>query len=84
MIGHKWRPTSGRFALTAPLAPGVSATLEILDVSGRRVAAVRGPSGSRLVWDGKDQAGRPAAPGIYLYRMEVGKHRKEGRVVVLR
>jgi hypothetical protein len=77
-------PTSGRFAITAPLAPGISAALEILDISGRRVAAVRGPSGSQLVWDGRDQAGRPAAPGIYLYRMEVGKHHKEGRVVVLR
>ena len=77
-------PTRGRFAITAPLAPGISATLEILDVSGRMVAAVRGPSGSQLVWDGKDQAGRLAAPGIYLYRMEVGKYRKEGSVVVLR
>jgi hypothetical protein len=77
-------PTSGRFAITAPLAPGISATLEILDVSGRRVAAVRGPSGSQLVWDGRDQAGRLAVPGIYLYRMEVGKHRMEGRVVVIR
>jgi hypothetical protein len=77
-------PTRGHFAITAPLEPGISATLEILDISGRRVATVRGPSGSQLVWDGRDRAGRLAAPGIYLYRMEVGKHLKEGRVVVLR
>ena len=63
---------------------GIPATLEILDISGRKVATVRGPSGSQLVWDGRDRAGRLAAPGIYLYRMEVGKYLKEGRVVVLR
>jgi hypothetical protein len=71
-------------SLAPPAVPGIPATLEILDISGRGVATVRGPSGSRLVWDGRDRAGRPAAPGIYLYRMDVGKHRNEGRIVVLR
>ena len=64
--------------------PGSTVTLEVLDVSGRRVATVRGSSGSQLVWDGRDRMGRLAAPGIYLYRMEAGQYRKEGSVVVLR
>ena len=77
-------PTRGRFALTAPLVRGLAATLSVFDQSGRRVAMVRGRSGSQLVWDGKDGAGRLASPGLYLYRMEVGKQRRDGRVVVLR
>ena len=77
-------PTHGRFAITAPLVPGSTVTLEVLDVSGRRVATVRGSSGSQLVWDGRDRMGRLAAPGIYLYRMEAGQYRNEGSVVVLR
>ena len=70
--------------MTAPLVRGLAATLSVFDLSGRRVAVVRGRSGSQLVWDGKDGAGRLASPGLYLYRMEVGKQRRDGRVVVLR
>ena len=77
-------PTHGRFALTAPPAPGQTARLDILDVSGRKVATVHGPAGSQLVWDGRDRTGRMVSPGIYLYRMEAGTFRREGAVVVLR
>ena len=77
-------PTSGRFALTSPTIRGATATMAMFDLSGRRVATVRGPAGSQLVWDGKDRGGSPAAPGIYLYRMVAGRHRQEGKVVVVR
>ena len=77
-------PTHGGFAIRAPPVAGALARLDILDVTGRQVASVRGPSGSRLVWDGNDHGGRPAPCGIYLYRLEVGKQRTEGQVVVLR
>ena len=77
-------PTRGRFALTAPLVSGASASLSVFDVSGRRVAIVRGPSGSELVWEGKTQDGTPVGPGIYLYRLEVAKLRQEGKIVVVR
>jgi len=60
------------------------ATLIVSDLAGRRVASVRGPSGSRLVWEGRDGAGRPVPPGIYLYRMEVDRQRGEGKIVVMR
>jgi hypothetical protein len=77
-------PTTGRFVLLAPFVRGMRARLSIFDVRGRRVAVVEGLSQSHLVWDGKDLAGSLVGPGIYLYRLEVGKVRQQGRIVVVR
>ena len=77
-------PTRSRFVLMAPSVPGASAALSVFDLTGRRVAVVTGPSGAALVWEGKDQSGTLVGPGIYLYRMEVGNQRREGKVVVFR
>ncbi len=77
-------PTRGPFRLTSLHVPGITANLSIFDVTGRRVAVVRGPSGSQLVWQGKDQSDVPVRAGVYLYRMEVGRQRQEGKIVVVR
>ncbi|OGF16538.1 MAG: hypothetical protein A2W00_13295 [Candidatus Eisenbacteria bacterium RBG_16_71_46] len=77
-------PTRGAFALATPFVQGAVASLIVSDLAGRRVASVRGPSGSRLVWEGRDGAGRPVPPGIYLYRMEVDRQRREGKIVMMR
>jgi len=77
-------PTRGAFAFATPLVQGAMATLIVSDLSGRRIASVRGPAGSRLVWEGRDGYGQPVPPGIYVYRMEVGRQRREGKVVVVR
>ena len=77
-------PTPGRFALTAPLVRGATARLTVFDPSGRRVAVITGRAGTPLVWDGRDATGALVSPGVYLYRMEIGKHRQAGRVVVSR
>jgi Tol biopolymer transport system component len=77
-------PTRGRFALSAPEAPGTMAELSIFDLRGRRVATVRGSSSKLLVWEGSDLRGEPVPPGVYLYRVVAGTYRKEGKVVVAR
>jgi hypothetical protein len=77
-------PTTGQFAIWSGFQGGVTATLSIYDVAGRRVASVRGPAGKRLLWDGTGPSGSRAPPGIYLYRVEVGGSRREGHVVVVR
>ncbi len=77
-------PTTGQFAAWTGFQPGVTASLSIFDVAGRRVAFVRAPAGRRLVWDGNGTSGSRAPAGIYLYRVEVGTARREGRVVVMR
>jgi surface antigen len=77
-------PTRAFFVVMTPKVRGVTASLTVFDVSGRRVALVRTPSGSQLTWRGQDESGAIVADGIYLYRIDLGKHRQEGKVVVIR
>ena len=42
------------------------------------MAVVRGPAGSRLVWNGTGHPG-----GIYLYRLRVGSYQSEGKVALV-
>ena len=50
-------------------------SLTVYDVLGRRVRQVwQGPLGAgshRFAWDGRDEAGKAVAAGVYLYRAEV-------------
>jgi len=54
-------------------------SLQVHDVLGRRVRQVwQGPLRAgqhRFVWDGRDEAGRAVAAGVYVYRVEI-----DGRV----
>ena len=54
-------------------AAGVS--LRVYDVLGRRVRQVwQGPLGAgrhRFTWDGRDEAGKDVAAGVYVYQVEV-------------
>lgn len=46
--------------------------LQIFDVRGRLVRSLdlaRSPSAGAVVWDGRDDAGRPVAPGAYFLRI---------------
>jgi len=62
-------PSAGRTALTMRLARGGRATLAIVGVDGRRVRELaRGtfaPGPHTFEWDGRDDAGRPVAPGVF-------------------
>jgi len=65
-------------SVVLPLALATDAervSLVVYDVLGRRVRQVwQGPLGAgshRLVWDGRDEAGRDVAAGVYVYRVEV-------------
>jgi cytochrome c peroxidase len=48
--------------------------LGVFDLSGRRVASlltnVQGAGEHRVIWDGRDAAGREVVPGVYFYRLE--------------
>ncbi len=73
-------------ALTLPEASEVRA--HVLDVTGRlvaRIASGRLPSGThRLLWDGRDGAGREVASGIYFVRVEVEGWSDSRKLVRLR
>ncbi len=69
------------------LAQSGEATLGIYNVLGRRVRQVsfgRIPGGEHIyVWDGMDTGGKPAASGVYLYKLETasGTHTKKMMLV---
>jgi hypothetical protein len=68
-------------------SPGGSARLEILDLGGRRVRSLtsEGTAGRRdIVWDGRDDAGHPAAAGVYLARLQGASAARSLKVVLLR
>lgn len=49
---------------------GAQATADgVYDGQGRRVAGLRAVDPRRFRWDGRDAAGRPAAPGAYQFRL---------------
>ena len=80
---------SGRGAalrLSLPAPADVSVTVH--DLRGalvRRLQGGRLEGGTRtLVWDGRDGAGRTAASGVYLVRVEAGDEAVSGRVVLVR
>ena len=57
----------------------MAVSLRVYDVLGRRVRQVwQGPLGAgqhRFTWDGRDEAGKAVAAGVYIYRVEM-----DGRV----
>ena len=54
------------------------------DLAARRVATIRGPASGALTWNGISADGRPAKGGLYLYRLEIGTERHEGKFVLVR
>ncbi|MGH7682024.1 MAG: C25 family cysteine peptidase, partial [Candidatus Eiseniibacteriota bacterium] len=65
--------------LTAP------AILRFYRADGRLVRALRVPSGARSVdWDGKDEAGKSAAAGVYFAGFDSREARLQTRIVLVR
>ena len=66
-----------------------SVTLAVFDVAGRRVRRLANDklfSAGRhtLHWDGCDDSGEAVASGVYFYRVEAGREKLTGQVVLLR
>ncbi|HPF69469.1 MAG TPA: FlgD immunoglobulin-like domain containing protein [Candidatus Krumholzibacteria bacterium] len=75
--------TELRFALPVP----AEVTLRVYDVKGRLVRTLAegepfAAGAQAVAWDGRDAAGRAAASGVYVVRMEAGGARSAGRVVL--
>jgi VCBS repeat-containing protein len=58
------------------LPEGADVRLVIYNILGQRVKTLvngaQGPGRYTVVWDGRDDAGRPAATGMYVYRLQAG------------
>ena len=72
------------FSLSAPQ----HLRLAVFDVAGRLVRTLHdGPAAageSSLIWDGRDDAGRPAGTGVYFVRMQSAGFRASRKLVLLR
>ncbi|MBI1796473.1 MAG: T9SS type A sorting domain-containing protein [Candidatus Eisenbacteria bacterium] len=81
-------PFAGGTTLRFSLAHAGVADLSIYDVSGRLVKRLAkgwleaGPHA--LAWNGVDEAGRRAAPGVYLYRLTADGMQSARHMVMLR
>jgi hypothetical protein len=76
--------TSLRFTLEREVA----AELLVFDMTGRlvrRLEAGRLKAGEHAVlWDGRDEAGRPAGSGVYFYELRAGETRSGRKLIRLR
>ena len=83
-------PRTGRIlVISFSLPSDCAATLAIHDESGRLVRTLLGgktlPAGPHTVeWDGRDDAGRECAAGVYFYRLSAGKETLSRKMVLLR
>ncbi len=72
-----------RYQLPAP----AEVSLTIFDALGREVRALAGGRKAageyRVLWNGKDEAGRQVPSGIYFYRLQVGRFAELKKMVVL-
>lgn len=70
------------------LAEAGHARLSIYDAAGRLVAILvdehLGAGLHQAMWDGRDSAGRSAAAGVYMYRMEIGTYAQSRGMVLIK
>ena len=78
-------PTKNWTAVPFRLREDGAVTLDVADVAGRRVrrisSGIFAPGENRIFWDGRDDAGRRAASGIYQVRLTAPDGVSSGRVV---
>jgi hypothetical protein len=64
-------------------------TLQVFDLSGRLIRRLVGsenrtPGRHEVVWDGRDDDGREASSGVYLYRLEAGPYDETKRMIMVK
>ncbi len=81
-------PTRAGSWIHFSLGQGGRANLSVYDVSGRRVrtllAGEAAEGASSLYWDGRDEAGRELASGVYFYRLQAGERSLTRKLVLIR
>jgi len=70
------------------LAEEGDVTLEIINIIGQRIRVLideyKAPGDYQAIWDGNDSEGRPAASGIYFYRLHSGAFTETRKMALLR
>jgi hypothetical protein len=85
-LSNPFRP--GASILLAIPAPGGQADVSIVDLSGRSVRTLETGGLTAgfhpLIWNGRDDAGRPLPAGVYFMRAALGDHHTSSRLVMIR
>lgn len=78
-----WGPVRIALDGLAPADGAEQATLDVLDLSGRRVRSIEGDARAGIVWDGRSASGVPLPAGVYLYRLVSARGTWSGRSVLV-
>ncbi|GEM_PF-3012974 len=85
LLGNNPNPFSSNTRISFVLPQGMRGTLDIYDVSGRRVKSFKlYPGDSGVVWDGRNYSGRMIGSGVYFIRLAAGADVSTGKIVFLR
>jgi hypothetical protein len=81
-------PFNPHTQITMSFPEATSWSLDIYNVSGQLVRTfdgqVDGASYVPIVWDGRNRAGEPVAPGVYLYRMQAGPFSATKKMILIK
>lgn len=71
-----------------PQTRPTAATIDVINILGQRVKRVfdgpAAPGVTKVVWDGRDESGRPVASGIYLYRLKTDAATLTRKMILLK
>jgi hypothetical protein len=81
-------PFNPKTTIAFSLAEAGGVTLEVYDVTGRRIASLvsgwLGAGPHHVVWDGTTDTGEKAASGVYFYKLATGEDRVSRKMVLLK
>lgn len=81
-------PFNRQTTISYELSSFAEVTLTVFDQVGRHVVTLvraNQPAGMyRIDWDGRDDAGRQMASGVYLYRLQAGAFEETRKMVLVR
>ncbi len=88
LLQNRPNPFNPTTEITYSLPEAGHVTIEIFEVSGRRVKRIvdehRQVGIHRTIWNGLDQGGAVVASGIYFYRIKAGKWSRTRKMVLFR
>jgi hypothetical protein len=87
LLGNYPNPFNPSTAIRFGLATPGEVEVEIYNILGHMIRTLAGrfeAGEHELVWDGKDALGRPAASGVYLYRLKYDGFNQARRMLLLK
>ncbi len=87
LTGNSPNPFSASTRITYTLKEALPLRLEIFNAKGQKVRTLLDASGNAgshsVLWDGRDEAGKPVAAGVYLARLSAGTQHGTRKMLLL-